>query len=321
MKKQDIPVIGRMLYEAFKRNKTDFEGFSSTFGDPFESEMAAAIQAVKDRRRPVDVYDKQKKVTIDLYNKVDEMQEALRLLGEYVIMAEGYLVTLYANYHIKEARKALQKKNVEGVMEHCEIIVDKVANDDAVALDAAGFSAAKLAEFELLIVELDDLNTEQSSKLDERQEIKAIEDVLFDAMFDYINKVARVGKAMYTYKEKQRYDDFSITNLLGRMNHGRKKQIAEDGSETEIAAVYDVMIGKLTDKTTDEPLENAVVRIEGTSIMVDTDSDGEFYLDEIPAGVYTISFKKVGFVKAEQHNVEIGTETMVELAVELMPEE
>jgi Carboxypeptidase regulatory-like domain len=321
MKKQDVPVIGRMLYAAFARNKTDFENFSSIFSDPFEAEMAAAIKAVKDRRRPIDVSGKQKKVTVDLGLKIDEMQETLRLLGEHVIMAEGNLVTLYADYQIREARRELHAGNVEGVMERCEIIVDKIVNDDAAALDAAGFGAAKLSAFEALIAELDDLNTEQSSKMDERQEVKAIEDVLFAAMFDYIMKVSRVGKAMYTYKEKHRYGDFSVNNLLGRINHGRKKKVEDDGSETEVAPVYDVMIGTVTDKATDEVLENVVVRIEGTNIMVDTDDDGEFYIDEIPAGVYTVSFKKKGYVGAEQHNVEIGTETMVELRVELLAEE
>jgi Carboxypeptidase regulatory-like domain len=318
IKKQDVPAIGMMLKEAFSRNKIDFVNFSSMFDDPFETELIAAIQAVKDRRRPVDVFGKQQKVTVDLYNKVEEMREALRLLSEYVIMVEDDLKTLYKNYYIKEARRELQRKNVEGIIENCEIIVDKVITDDAVVLNNAGFDSAKLAEFEALIRSLELLNTEQSTKMDERQEVKAIEDVLFAAMFDYTDKVARVGKAMYTYKEKQRYDDFSVSNLLGRMNHGRKKQIAEDGSETETAAVYDVMIGRVTNKINDEVLEDVVVRIEGANIMADTDEDGEFYIDEIPAGVYTISFAKKGFVKAEQHNVEIGTSSMVELLIELV---
>jgi hypothetical protein len=318
IKKQDVPAVGMMLKEAFSRNKADFVSFSSMFDDPFEAELAAAIQAVKDRRRPIDVFGKQQKVTVELYKKMEEMRESLRLLSEYVIMVEDDLKTLYKNYYIKEARRELQRKNVEGLIEYCEVIVDKIISDDAVVLDSAGFDAGKLAAFEALIASLESLNTEQSSKMGERQEVKAVEDALFDSMFEYIDKIARVGKAMYTYKEKQRYDDFSVNNILGRMNHGRKKIVEEDGSETETEAVYDVMIGKVINKINDEALEDVVVRIEGTNIMADTDEDGEFYIDEIPAGIYTISFSKKGFLKAEQHNVEIGTENMVELLIELI---
>jgi Carboxypeptidase regulatory-like domain len=319
LRKEDIPVIGSMLFEAFKRNKIDFITFSTVFDGSFETETLAAIKAVKDRRRPADVYDKQKKLTIDLYDKMDEIREMLRSLGEYVKMAKGSTLTLYKNYHIKKARTALNAKNVEGVLEHCEQIIDKIINDDAVALDAVGFDAAKLTAFETLVSELDAYNTEQNNKMDVRQDAKAAEDVLFEAMFEYIDMISSVGKSMYTYKQKQKYDDFSISNLKGRINHGRKKKSEEDGGE-ETAPIYDVLIGRVTDKMTDVALEDVVVRLEGTEIMIDTDEEGEFYLDEIPSGVYTVSFSKRGYVVGEHHNVEVGTSEMMDLRVELLEE-
>jgi Carboxypeptidase regulatory-like domain len=321
MKKQDIPVVAGIIFEAYIRNKADFVDFSSYFGGTFEADMGDAVKAVIDRRRPADVSDKKKMVTIEVYNKLDELQEQLRLLGEYVKLAEDDLLTPYSGYHIKRARKELQKKNVEGVIEHCEVIVDKIVNDDAVALAAMDFDAGKLAAFEAKVLELRELNREQVHKVNERQDVKATEEELFVALFDFVSKVSSVGKAMYTYKHKQKFSDFSVSKILGQINHGRKKKVADDGGETDVAPVYDVMIGTVTDKTTDGGLEDAVVRIEGANIMADTDEDGEFYIEDIPAGVYTISFKKRGYVGAEQHNVEVGTERMVELNVELLPEE
>jgi Carboxypeptidase regulatory-like domain len=318
LKKQDVPVIGKMLLRAFSRNKVDFVAFSNVFDGSFETDMANAVQAVRDRRRPADVFDKQKKVSIELYAKIDELQEALRLIGEYVLMAEENLKTLYEHYHIKKARKALRRKDVEGIMEHCDQIIDKVVNDDAVALDAVGFTAAKLAEFELILSELDDMNTLQNDMMDIRQDVKYDEEFLFDALYDFIDKVASVGKAMYTYKKKHKYDEFSVAHVLGRINHGRKKKPEEDESGGTETAIYDVIIGRVTDKITDDALENVVVRLEGTEIMVDTDEDGEFYLDEVPSGVYTVSFSKLGYGVAEQHNVEIGTSEMSDLRIELI---
>jgi len=317
--KEDVPVVGGILYNAFVKNKVDFEDFSTMFSDPFEAEMADAIQAVKDRRRPTDVLGKQKKVTIDLYGKFDSLQEALRLLGELVKWNEASLNTLYDDYHFKEARKAIHAKNAEGVVEQCEIIIDKVS-EDAVAFDGVGFDSAKIAVFVALVNDIDGLNKEQIALMNERQYVKADEDILFANMYSYTDKVASVGKAMYTYRDKHKCDDFTICRILGKINHGRKKKVSEGESEVEVA-VYDVMIGKVVDKMTDEPLGNAVVRILGTDIMTDTDSDGEFYIDEIPAGVYSVSFSRKGYVGMEQHNVVIGTEVMVELLVEMVLEE
>jgi Carboxypeptidase regulatory-like domain len=319
IKKEDVPVVGGILYNAFAKNKVEFENFSTMFSDPFEAEMAAAIQAVKDRRRPADVLGKQKKVTINLHKNIDVIQEALRLLGELVKWNEASLTTNYDDYHIKEARSAVHSSNVEGVLEHCEIIIDKIT-EDAVALDAVGFDSTRAAEFVALVGETDYLNKEQIVLINERQYVKADEDILFASMYSYIDKVSGVGKAMYTYKDKYKYDDFAVSRILGKINHGRKKKVSEGESEVEVA-VYDVMIGKVVDKLTDEPLENAVVRISGTDIMTDTDSDGEFYIDEIPAGVYSVSFSKKGYGVMEQHNVEIGTSSMVDLRVEMVEEE
>jgi Carboxypeptidase regulatory-like domain len=316
--KEDVPVVGGILYNAFVKNKVDFEDFSTMFSDPFEAEMAASIQAVKDRRRPTDVLGKQKKVTIDLYNTLDRLQEALRLLGELVKWNEASLHTLYNDYHIKEARKAIHAKNAEGVVEQCEIIIDKIS-EDAVALDSVGFDSGKIAVFVAMVNDIDLLNKEQIALMNERQYVKSDEDILFASMYSYIDKVASVGRAMYTYRDKHKCDDFTICRILGKINHGRKKKVSEGESEVEVE-VYDVMIGKVVDKLTDEPLENAVVRILGTDIMTDTDGDGEFYIDEIPAGVYSVSFSKKGYVGMEQHNVEIGTATMVELGVEMVGE-
>ncbi len=293
IKKQDIPVVASILCEAYIRNKADFVNFSSVFDGTYEADMQTAIQAVKDRRRPADALDKQKMVTIKVYEKLDDMQEVLRLLGEYIKMAGDTLLTDYEFYHIKKARVALRLKNVEGVLEHCEQIIDKIVQDDAAALAVVGFDAGKLAELEALHLELDTLNKEQVHKVNERQDLKEIEDALFEAMYEYIDRISSVGKAMYTYKKKQKYSDFSVNKILGQINHGRKKKVEDDGSETETAAVYDVMIGRVTDKATDDALEDVVVRIERTSIMADTDSDGEFYIDVLLVFILLVSRRGV----------------------------
>ncbi len=318
-KKEDIPIIGDMIFSTFVKNKSDFVNFSSMFDGAFEAEMAQAIKDVFERRRPADVFDKQKKVTIDLGKKVDVMQEELRLLGDYIKYAEANLLTLFKHYHIIDARSALHNGNVEGMINHCQIVIEKIETDDAAALAAIGFDAGKLADFKDLLTEIIDLNREQNDLMNERKNVRTAEQALFEKMFDFVDKVSTVGKSMYTYKDKQKYANFSLNNILGRINHGRKKKPEEDeGGGIVETPIYDVIIGRVTDKMSDEPLENVVVRLEGTEIMVDTDEDGEFYLDEVPKGVYTVSFSKMGYVVGTQHNVEVGTSEMIDLRIELL---
>jgi Carboxypeptidase regulatory-like domain len=318
LKLEDVPVVGEMLFDAFVRNKADFVDFSIVFDGTYEADMGDAIKAVKDRRRSADVFDKQKKATIDLYQTLHRLQEQIRLLGEYVKMAGENLQTRYEHYHIKEASVEVNDKNVEGVLEHCEIIIDKVTNDDAVAMAAVGFDAGKLGGFVALVQDVNDRNRSQQELLNERQDVREDEQEAFRVMHVFIDRIASVGKAMYTYKKKQKYDDFSVSKILANINHGRKKQIDDGTGNGEEVAVYDVMIGRVVDKLSDVPIEGVVVKLEGTSVMTDTDSDGEFYMDELDAGVFSVLFTKNGYEDMVQHNVEIGTAEMVDLQVEMV---
>jgi hypothetical protein len=226
MRKEDVPVVADMLFDAFVRNKADFVEFSSVFDGSFEDDMAAAIRAVKDRRRPADVFDKQRKMTADLYAAMKRLRGVLRLLGEYVRMVEGDLKTLYAHYHIIEARRELGLRNVEGVLEHCEQIVDKLRNDDGVALAGVGFDAVRLGELEGLVGEVSDRNRSQQELAEEREDVRERELALFAAMHVFVGRVASVGKSMYSYRKKHKYDDFSVARILRRMNRKRVKKDA-----------------------------------------------------------------------------------------------
>jgi hypothetical protein len=317
LKLEDVPVIGDMLFDAFVRNKADFVSFSSMFDGTYEADMADAVKAVKDRKRSANVFDKQKEATIKLYQTLHTLQEQVRLIGEYVKMAGENLQTTYENYHIKEAGKEMHTKNVEGSIRQCEIIIEKITDDDSAAMAAVGFGAGKLSEFVDLVQNISDMNRNQQELLNERQDVREVEEAAFREMHKFIDRVASVGKAMYTYKQKQKYDDFSVNKILANINHGRKKK-ADDSVSGEEEAVYDVMIGRVVDKLSDVPIEGVVVKLEGTGVMTDTDGDGEFYLDELSAGVYSVQFTKNGYEDMVQHNVEIGTAEMVDLQVEMV---
>jgi len=318
LKLEDIPVIGDMLFDAFVRNKADFVSFSSVFDGTYEADMADAVRAVKDRKRSANVFDKQKEATIKLYKTLHTLKEQVRLIGEYVKMAEEDLQTKYEHYHIKEAGKEMHAKNVEGSVRQCEIIIEKVTDDDSAAMAAVGFDAGKLSDFVDLVKDVSDLNRKQQELLNERQDVREAEEIAFAAMYVFTDRIASVGKALYTYKQKQKYDDFSINKILANINHGRKKQIDDGSGNGEEEPVYDVMIGRVVDKLSDVPIEDVVVKLEGTNVMTDTDGDGEFYMDELASGVFSVLFTKNGYEDMVMHNVEIGTEVMVDLQVEMV---
>jgi hypothetical protein len=75
--------------------------------------------------------------------------------------------------------------------------------------------------------------------------------------------------------------------------------------------------GKVTDKSTKEPLIGANVIIEGTSYGSVADPQGEFSIFDVPPGVYTLKASYIGYAALELSNIRVNfgltTETIFEL--------
>ncbi len=62
-----------------------------------------------------------------------------------------------------------------------------------------------------------------------------------------------------------------------------------------LASTTGKVAGIVTNGETGEPLQGATIRIEGTRIATEADSDGEFYVINLPVGVYTVSVSMMGY--------------------------
>ncbi len=62
--------------------------------------------------------------------------------------------------------------------------------------------------------------------------------------------------------------------------------------------------GKITDKTTDQPLLGANVFLLGTSLGASTDMDGNYIINNIPSGLYTLRVSYIGY-KTQTIKVQI----------------
>jgi hypothetical protein len=68
--------------------------------------------------------------------------------------------------------------------------------------------------------------------------------------------------------------------------------------ETSLAADEGIVSGQVVDKETGEPVSGAAILIEGTDIATLTDETGRYSLGPAPAGIYTLSFIKTGYIEA-----------------------
>lgn len=61
------------------------------------------------------------------------------------------------------------------------------------------------------------------------------------------------------------------------------------------AATSGKIAGTVVDAATGEPLQGATIRVDGTQLVTGADSDGEFYIINIPVGTHTLSVSIMGY--------------------------
>jgi outer membrane receptor protein involved in Fe transport len=75
--------------------------------------------------------------------------------------------------------------------------------------------------------------------------------------------------------------------------------------------------GKVTDARTGEPLTGANVIVQGSTMGAASDVDGEFFIINIPPGIYNVRVRMVGYESQLLENIAISVNRTTDLAVKL----
>ena len=77
--------------------------------------------------------------------------------------------------------------------------------------------------------------------------------------------------------------------------------------------------GTITDSTSNNTLVGANVYIKGTALGASTNIEGEYIINEIPSGMYTIKVSYIGY-STKNHDVTIFDNKTTLFDVQLVPE-
>jgi hypothetical protein len=75
--------------------------------------------------------------------------------------------------------------------------------------------------------------------------------------------------------------------------------------------------GKIIDKTSKEELVCAIVEVEGTDIKVCTDMNGDFTLDNLKPGNYTLNIKYISYQETLVENIKVKENKTKNLSIRL----
>ncbi|MEO9226577.1 MAG: TonB-dependent receptor [Gemmatimonadaceae bacterium] len=70
------------------------------------------------------------------------------------------------------------------------------------------------------------------------------------------------------------------------------------------------IVGAVTDRTSNEAIPGAQVRVEGTSFSAVTGNGGEYQIAMVPAGTYTVTARRIGYTKSTQSITVVAEQTV-----------
>lgn len=79
------------------------------------------------------------------------------------------------------------------------------------------------------------------------------------------------------------------------------------------------IVGKVTDAETKEPLPGTNVILLDTRLGAATDSDGDFFILNVPPGNYILQFQMIGYTTVRKEGIRVSLNRTVDASVELKP--
>lgn len=234
-RQEELPVVGEILLQSFNRDRKKFKGFSEDYNDEYAKSVKAQIEKVQDLMLAPSLTAEISKITEDLYQNMKEIVPKLDLLAAYAQRANKALTIKSANFGIKECKKELRRKNVEGFTVKMTMVQQNIEKN-AEPLKAKGYKKALGTELEKLTKKIYDLNLKQEKKITERKQLVAENHVEFDALWKMLSDISKLGKLLMK-KDTAKAEDYMFSNVLNKVRKIPTKKVKKKVAAPVVAPV------------------------------------------------------------------------------------
>jgi hypothetical protein len=282
---EELSVLARFIYNTLIRDLEDFTDYSPDFDAAFAAAFLAQLILVEGLTLTKFHLAEIRNLTAQLYLEAHKTRELMFKLEGYVKRAVGMTV-LPEDFGIKDVRKKESSKDMEGLVDALNLVIDAATVPaNLAALTAKGYSAAKLAGLVALKDKIKLLNEQQNMRIDEKEIAVQANRAELMAMDEMMKDVLDGGKRVYKYSDKAKLGDYTLVKLMSKIRREWSKAEVDAEKLAKTCSVY----GTMTD-TDGNPIEGGFAKMLETNETMETDESGEYLGDGKKAGTYTMVF-------------------------------
>ena len=199
------------------------------------------------------------------------------------------------------------KKRDEEVAFLCKNVLAK-ANENIANLADYGITQAMVEQLDTYINSYTSSTKKNELDVEERvgytKEIRELIAQLRDEIENNLDKVMMI----FQFSNPSEYQLYMQARNSMPKRHAKKS----NGEVTEEEA--GILTGMVSDKADGLPIAGATVKLTGTDYKTETDSDGEYLFDSLPAGTYTVEISILDYqiAKLTDQKVIAGDETIAD---------
>lgn len=225
-RQEELPVAGDILLQLFNRDRKKFEEFSSEYNNELVKSVQNQIDKVRKVTQATTITAEIKKLTEDLYQIMDDTLVKLDLVQAYAQKANKTLLIKSSSFGVKEAKKQLRRRNVEGYSVKVNIINQNIANN-LEALKAKGYKETLGVEIQDQSNQIYDLNLKQEEKVSERKQLVVDNNNEFNALWASLSDISKIGKLLMK-ADPSKAEEYMFSHILKKVRKVPAKSETKD---------------------------------------------------------------------------------------------
>jgi len=292
----------QVMQQFFLEDSDTFSAFDPLFTPDYGTRWLSAITVADNLLTDVAVVDRIQVLSQDLYELLLDSRDGFQSFIYFVKKVWPDNAAMYELFGLDKYN--LSRRTVMRMYELLQI-AHSAAEDPLYKpqLIAAGCTQASITALLDLSVSLSDKNIEQE-KLKRLRRVRTVERInAMNAVWEFMVQVSEAAKIVFAANQAR----IDLYMLYPEAPEGKPKYAGTgelDGTVTDTAGA---------------PVLNARIELLETELETVSTANGEFTLDDVPAGIYAVQVTADGFEVKLLEEVEIKADKVTTLDVVLTP--
>lgn len=220
-KDEELPVVASFAAYGIKRDLADFSAFSPLFTAGYVTDFETQIASISELLEPASETLAKSQITQHYTATIKGLIKPMDVVSGYLKLAKADLKITDATFGLTAVRKAIDKNDVEGVVDTIHVVLSNIAAYKA-PLAAKGLTDEFIEGLKGASLSLAADRQQQMEMTSNRRSIVQNNISVFNAVWEQTSEILKIGKVLYKGTDPAKLADYTYAQLLNKVRQVSK---------------------------------------------------------------------------------------------------